>query len=199
VRPAVQARFVSVDEYLDIEAKNQVRHEYVAGTIFAMADAHNIIAGNFYMALRKHLRGGPCRVFFADFKARLTVAEDEIFYYPDVMVTCDPRDSGPIFSRFPKVVIEVLSETTERQDRTEKFWNYTQIETLQEYVLADQFRMQVSVFRRKDNWKPTIFSDPKKPLILASLNFKKPLKDFYEDVKFPEPAEQRRISPKPSA
>src|SRR5205807_1050685 len=107
-----------------------IRHEYVAGQIFAMAgttDAHNLICGNLYAAMHGHLRGGPCKLFMADVKARLFVEGEHFFYYPDLMVTCDRRDTEPLYKSFPKLIIEVLSDSTERLDRSEKFWNYVQI------------------------------------------------------------------------
>ncbi len=79
-------------------------------------------------------------------KARLRLAGEEIFYYPDVMVVCDARDTDRYFKRYPKVLIEVLSDTTEAIDLREKFLSYRQIETLEEYVLVAQDKMEVTVF-----------------------------------------------------
>lgn len=104
-------------------------------------------------------------------------------YYPDVMVTCDPRDTDRYFSRFPKVLIEVLSPETERTDRREKFLSYTQIETLEEYVLVAQDKMEVTVFRRANKWQPEIANKPDLQLRLPSLDFALPLSAVYEGVK----------------
>jgi len=115
---------ISVAEYLAGEQDGEVRHEFIGGTAHAMAGAseeHNTIAMNIATALHAHLRGRPCRAFLLDLKVRLQIARTDIFYYPDVMVACDPRDSDRYFKRFPKVVIEVLSPDTERTDRREKF------------------------------------------------------------------------------
>ena len=92
------SEFISVDEYLGGEKLAEVRHEFVAGHVFAMAGAseeHNFIAGNIFAALHAHLQGKSCRVFLAEMKARLLASETDIFYYPDVMVACDPRDTAP--------------------------------------------------------------------------------------------------------
>src|ERR1700678_3687060 len=111
----LQADLLRVEDYLEGEQDSEIRHEYIGGVAYAMAgasDEHNLIAGSIYAALRQHLRGGPCRVFIAEVKTRLRIAKEDIFYYPDIMVTCDPRDTDPYCKCFPKVVIEVLSEST---------------------------------------------------------------------------------------
>ncbi len=185
MQSALETTSLSVEDYLSGEQHSPVRHEYIAGVVYAMAggsDAHNTIALNFVGYLHPHLRGGKCRMFASDVKARLVLSNKEIFYYPDVMVTCDPRDTNALFKKFPKLIIEVLSESTERIDRSEKFWNYTQVETLEEYVLASQDKMEVTIFRRSTGWKPEIHRLPEQELHLASLDFKIQLKAIYEGV-----------------
>ncbi|HYV28348.1 MAG TPA: Uma2 family endonuclease [Candidatus Eisenbacteria bacterium] len=180
------SEFISVDEYLGGEKLAEVRHEFVAGHVFAMAGAseeHNFIAGNIFAALHAHLQGKSWRVFLAEMKARLLVSETDIFYYPDVMVACDPRDTDRYFKRFPKVLIEVLSPDTERTDRREKFLSYTQIETLEEYVLVAQDRMEVTVFRRSNKWQPEVAHQSEEQLRLTSLDFALPLSEIYAGVK----------------
>src|SRR6185369_12510163 len=180
------SEFISVDEYLGGEKLAEVRHEFVAGHVFAMAGAseeHNFIAGNIFAALHAHLQGKSWRVFLAEMKARLLVSETDIFYYPDVMVACDPRDTDRYFKRFPKVLIEVLSPDTERTDRREKFLSYTQIETLEEYVLVAQDRREVTIFRRNGEWQPEILSKSESELELASLGFTLRLEGIYEGVR----------------
>ena len=185
MQSVLETTLLSVEDYLSGEQQSPVRHEYIAGAVYAMAggtDAHNIIAGNFFGELRTHLRGGKCRAFFSEVKVRLVLSDKEIFYYPDLMVTCDQRDTNALFKNFPKVIIEVLSESTERIDRSEKFWNYTQIESLEEYALASQDKMEVTIFRRSTGWKPDIHRLPEQELQLASLDYKIQLKAIYEGV-----------------
>ena len=177
---------LTVEDYLMGEQRREVRHEYLDGVVYAMAGAsveHNTISLNLAAALRNHLRGTPCGTFMADVKIRLTVANDDLFYYPDVMVACDPRETDRFFKRFPKVLIEVMSETTERTDRREKFLSYTQIETLEEYVLVAQDKMEVTLFRRVNKWQPEIFSKIDHQLPLASIDFTLALPAIYEGVK----------------
>jgi Uma2 family endonuclease len=177
---------LTVEEYLSGELHSGVRHEYIGGTAYAMAGAseeHNAIAGNLFAALHAHLRGKPCRVFFVDMKARVLIARTDIFYYPDLMVACDPRDTDRYFKRYPKVLIEVLSPDTEATDRREKFLSYTGIETLEEYVLVAQDRREVTLFRRSRQWQPEILCQPAEALELTSLAFSLPLDGIYEGVR----------------
>jgi Uma2 family endonuclease len=114
-----------------------MKHEYVAGKIIAMVGAgraHNLIAGNFYRALRDHLRGTACQAFMSDMKVRI----GEVFYYPDVMVDCEsPVQSRDAYlSENPVLIIEVLSPSTEIRDTLEKRFTYQLLASLKEYLLV---------------------------------------------------------------
>jgi Uma2 family endonuclease len=174
-----------VANYLAGELESETRHEYLGGVVYAMAGSsaeHNLIIGNLLASLRSALRGGPCRIYAIDVKVRLRVANEDIFYYPDLLVTCDPRDTEPYFKSYPKLVIEVLSPSTERTDRREKLINYTQFETLDEYVLIAPDRVEATVFCRAKNWQPEILGHPEESLKLAAINLSVPLRTVYEDV-----------------
>jgi Uma2 family endonuclease len=119
----------------------------------------------------------------SDVKVRLKIGEDDIFYYPDIMVACEPRDTNRYFKRYPKILIEVLSPETERTDRREKLLSYTQIETLEEYVLVAQDKTEITVFRRKNNWRPEITNRADDELRLVSLDFAQAVSAVYEGVK----------------
>jgi len=176
---------ISVEDYLESERASPVRHEYIGGTLHAMAgasDEHIAICVNLVSALRNHLKGSPRRVQISEGKVRLRAASEDIFYYPDVMVICDPRDKDRYFKRYPRVLIEVLSEFTEQSDRREKFLSYRQIETLEEYVLVAQDKMEVTVFERVCQWQPKISTAPEQSLQLPSLQFSQPLNEIYEGV-----------------
>lgn len=184
---ALETHFVGIEEYLSGEERSDIRHEFIGGVIYAMAggsDEHNIISLNLASALRQHVRGGSCSVFMTDVKTRLNIANEDIFYYPDVMVCCDPRDTNRYYKLYPKVLMEVLSQTTERTDRREKFLSYIQIETLEEYVMAAQSKMEVTIFRRANYWKPEVLTLAEQEMKLTSLNFSLPLRDVYEAIKF---------------
>jgi Uma2 family endonuclease len=157
----------------------------MGGLVYGMAgtsDRHNIICQNLVIALRSHLRGKPCQVFMENLKLRLRMADEDIFYYPDLIVTCDPRDTERYFKSFPSVLIEVLSPDTQRIDRREKFFSYTQIESLEEYILVAQDQPEVTVFRRAGNWHPEVANQPQQPLHIPSLDLTVPLEAIYESA-----------------
>jgi Uma2 family endonuclease len=182
---AEKCRVVTVQDYLSGELRSETRHEFLGGMVYAMAGAseeHNVISANLLAALHAHLRGKPCRVFMADMKVRLRISHDDVFYYPDLMVACDARDTDRYFKRYPKVLIEVLSPETERTDRREKFLSYTGIDTLEEYVLVEQDRREVTLFRRQRQWQPEILDQAEQALELTSLGFSVRLDLIYEGL-----------------
>ncbi len=152
----------SPEEYLAIECISPIKHEYIAGQVVAMAGAskaHVIITGNLSSLLINHLRGTGCLAYATDMKVRLP--EMNHFYYPDLAVTCDERDrrSDQDFILHPKLIIEVLSPTTEAFDRGDKFANYKTIPELEEYILIHQNQVLIEQFQRKSSnlWLPKIY------------------------------------------
>ncbi len=147
-------RFATEDAYLAWEALQPERHEFVGGETYAMTGAlssHNLVAGNAYVWLRQTLRGAPCSVFIEGLKLRVNAQGDYI--YPDVMVTCDPRDRNPDEKRHishPWLVIEVLSDSTAAYDRGHKFELYRSIETLTHYLLIEQDRPYAELFFKNE-------------------------------------------------
>lgn len=171
----------SVAEYLEGESHSQVKHEYVRGRVYAMvgaSKAHNRIALNIGYTLDRHLRGGPCSVFVSDVKVRI----GEIFYYPDVSVTCSPADTEPFFNSEPSLIVEVLSATTEAVDRLDKRLAYQSLPSLREYVLVSQDRRQVELYRRQaQGWDLEVFLAGD-TVRLESIEFELPLAEIYRDV-----------------
>jgi Uma2 family endonuclease len=185
MQAAAQNDFVRAEDYLAAEETSEVRHEYLGGLVYAMAGettTHNQIAGNLYLAARQRLKGKPCRVFMSDIRVNFDLRNDQYFYYPDIVVTCDKRDTHPRFVRYPKLIIEVLSESTERVDRREKFFAYTSIASLEEYVLVAQAPCEVTIFRRGNNWKAEKVSGMKGKIALESLKASVSLAAIYEGV-----------------
>lgn len=176
-----KAEWLSPEEYLAGERESDIKHEYVAGYVYAMtgaSDTHNLIAGALYSALRAHLRGGPCRVFIADMKVRTA----EAFYYPDVMVSCDPADTEAYYKTRPCLIIEVLSPTTERADSLEKRIAYQTLDSLQEYALVAQDRQEIMLYRRAaDGWDLITFSTGDR-VEFRSVGLELPIEQVYEDV-----------------
>ncbi|NBB79724.1 MAG: Uma2 family endonuclease [Verrucomicrobia bacterium] len=177
--------FISVEEYIEGEQVSEIRHEYIGGKVYAMSggsEAHNMISLNLASALREHFRGQSCKVFMADMKLRLNIAEDDIFYYPDLLVSCDPSDDAKYYKTKPVVLVEVLSPSTERLDRREKFLSYQRLGSLEEYVLISQEEMRVTLFQKQNEWKPEHLSEADEVLRLPSLDFEQSLAAIYEDV-----------------
>ena len=176
------------EQYLKTEEKSPIKHEYIDGEIFAMAgasDAHVTIALNLASVLRNHLRGSGCRVYISDMKARIESINR--FYYPDVIVTCDDKDrSSPTYKQFPCLIVEVLSDSTEAFDRGDKFADYQQLESLQEYVLINTKKQRVECFRRSDRqrWILEIYTPEQNSFELKAIDFQGMLETLYEDVTF---------------
>ena len=172
-------------EYLTLEARSPVRHEYVAGEIFAMTGAsirHNIIAGNLYTALRTHLRGSPCRALMEGVK--LYLKKERSYFYPDVMVTCESRllelDAQMQIVDSPTLIIEVLSPSTEGIDRREKLRAYRTLPSLKEYALVSQDECKLELYRRRGDiaWDIITF-EPGDAVEFASVELKMPIADIY--------------------
>jgi Uma2 family endonuclease len=107
---------------------------------------------------------------------------DDVFYYPDIMVGCDSRDTNRLYLLYPKVLVEVSSESTERLDRGEKRLAYQTLETLEEYLIVAQDRPEVTIFRRSNKWVPEIAAGLGQSVFIKSIDLKLPLSAIYEGV-----------------
>jgi Uma2 family endonuclease len=191
-------RKLSVAEYLAIEATAETKSEFYDGEMFAMAGAsrfHNAVKDNLIGELYARLRGGPCRTYSSDM--RVLVSATGLYTYPDIVIVCgEPQFEDNTFDTLlnPRIIIEVLSESTEKYDRTTKFRHYQQIESLQEYVLVGQDEPAIDryVHQTRWDWLSRTFSGLDSELELVSVSAKVPLADIYAGVTFPDP-------PKPPA
>lgn len=194
--------FLSPEDYLEQERHSPIKHEYIDGQAYAMAGTggiHNIISGNFYLLLRQHLQSSLCRTYFADLKVK--VAEGKRFFYPDVLVTCNPNDNPRrAYVEAPTVVIEVLSASTELFDRTQKFHAYRDLPSLQDYVLVSTQDYSVEVFHRTgentegDRWLLAPFQGLAAIAHLPSLDLHLPLTEIYATL---EPGDLEPAPPMP--
>jgi Uma2 family endonuclease len=175
---------LDIDAYLEGELRSDIRHEYLAGEVHALvgaSDAHNIIAGNLYVALHTRLRAGPCRPFMADMKLRIRAGGDDYFYYPDVIVACRPDDNARYYREHPVLLVEVMSESTESIDRREKLVAYRNVPSLEEYLLLVHDRVEATLYRRAGGWGSLRFAAGDE-LQLASVDLTLPLAALYEGV-----------------
>ena len=197
--PLVQRLAFTYNDYLEWEQRQPQRHEYVRGEVFAMAgttDRHNEISGNFYTLLRQHLRGTPCRAFMADVKVRVEVAD--CGFYPDVQVTCAESDRADrLVKHSPVLVVEVLSDSTAAFDLGDKFAAYQQLDSLREYVLVDQERVRVQIYRRRDGQWWVDNMGPGERLRLDSVELDCPVEALYEDLSEPLATDLREPERRP--
>lgn len=173
---------ISIEEYLEGEKISEVRHEYVSGQVYAMAGAsknHEKVSLNLASDLLSHTRGGPCEVYKSDMKVFVQILRNEAFYYPDIVVDCDPDDHETHFLKNPRLIIEVLSED-EKRDRVEKFLIYQAIESLEEYAIVSQNpkRPEISIFRKAEGWTPGHVHHEGE-FVLASIDYTGRVEDLY--------------------
>lgn len=180
-----QDLYATPEEYLCGERVSQTKHEYLAGVIYAMAGAsleHNIIAANLTRELGNQLRGKTCLVLGSDRRLRIRKPGATFYYYPDITVDCSGKRTQE--TEEPSVIFEVLSPDTERADRGDKLVNYQSLPSMRAYVLVDQYRAAVTVFRRGegDAWAMEFFGDIQATLELPEIGCAVPLTSIYERV-----------------
>jgi Uma2 family endonuclease len=177
---------IGIDEYLEAERTASERHEYVAGRIFAMVGAsrrHNRICLNLATLLQQNLSEHPsCRVYMSDVKLRVEAAD--AFYYPDLMVGCDPNDRESYFLCAPQVIVEVLSASTEAIDRREKWIAYQTLSSLREYILIAQDQPRAQMYLRNNlesHWWQQDHG-PEDNMELPSLGIAIALRSLYKNI-----------------
>jgi Uma2 family endonuclease len=177
--------YLSPEEYLLAEQASETKHEFLAGVVYAMAGAsreHNQLARNVLSELTSQLRGKTCEPFGNDMRMRIRTLGTTFYYYPDVTVDCSGSTGQEIEQ--PTVIFEVLSPGTERADWGDKLINYQRLDSMRVYVLVNQFRMAVTVFRRAegDEWKREFLGDPAATVELPEIGCALPLSVIYERV-----------------
>ncbi|WP_055074651.1 Uma2 family endonuclease [Pseudanabaena sp. 'Roaring Creek'] len=177
---------MNYEEYLAWEATQEVRHEYFNGEVIAMAGgtrSHNRVSGNWFKLLDDTLANRQCEVYISDVKVQ--IQPQKKYFYPDVVVTCDERDTEPQLVLFPCLIIEVLSPSTEAYDRGFKFEQYRKSESLQEYVLVQVEQPLVEVFQRNQEGK-WFFSEYGlgDRLFLQSIKVEIAVNDLYRQIQF---------------
>lgn len=186
---------LSPEEYLDLERKAELKHEYIDGRIIPWLGAtrtHCEIMGNLAVALHSRLRDSPCRVYAS--QMRVEAAGRRSYLYPDIVAACaDTRFIDDVRDTLtnPVLVMEVLSPDTEAFDRGEKFHHYQTIQTLQEYILIAQDQPRVECYQRggEDVWFLWTESNLDAEVDFFSVNCRIPLREIYENVEFPSVAD----------
>src|SRR4028119_1182192 len=178
--------YISREDYLEGERVSPIKHEYRRGQVYAMVGAkkpHIVIAGNLVTLFNNHLDNTPCLVLSSDIKVRLE--EANCYYYPDVAVTCDERDTDSTedFILYPSLVVEVLSPSTAAFDRGDKFADYQTSPSLQEYVLITQSEIKIECFRvnAEGNWVSQTYRQGDESELM-SIDFRCPIAQVYQKV-----------------
>lgn len=192
MEPVLKQQYFTVEEYEAYEAGINGRAEYRDGIIVDMAGgskSHGQIAANFIGELYSRLKGRPCIVYTADVKVQAEAARS--YLYPDLSVACDETEVSRLQNQTlkqPLLIVEVLSEATALDDIGAKFFAYQQIQSLQDYVLVDQFSPVVYVNHRNvtGDWEGKIYVGLEMEVDLRSLGLKIPMADIYDKVAFPE-------------
>jgi Uma2 family endonuclease len=181
----------SPSDYLAFERAAETRHEYLDGIVYAMvgeSPEHSQICFNLAVAVGKQLKS-ECRGYSPNMKVRTD--ESGLFAYPDLMVVCgDPiyHDNHPDVLLNPTVIVEVLSLSTERYDRSEKFLRYrTHIASLKQYVLVAQHEPHIELFSRKqdDSWSFTETAGIETAISLTSIGCELSLAEIYRGIVLP--------------
>lgn len=187
---APQVKYLTVEEYLEMEDLSTEKHEYYAGEVFAMSGAsfiHNQIVSNAIIDIGSYLRDKACGIYPSDLKVH--IEEVSLFTYPDLSIICE----GPQFYADrtdtitnPSVLIEVLSPSTKDYDRGEKFGFYRQIPSLQEYILISSQKMLLEKYVRQsvNKWLLTEYKDADDAIVIETIGYQTTLKAFYRDVAF---------------
>lgn len=185
---AENMRFITVEEYLAGELTSDVKHEYVAGHVYAMAGAtnrHNRIATNFVSKLDYHLRDSSCQSFNSDTKVRVQHTANSRFYYPDGMVVCSENPSNDTFQDNPVVLLEVRSPRTRRTDEFEKYEAYISIPSLLVYLLAHDEYPSVVVHRRTEKgFVAELIEGIDAVIPLPEIDCELPMLELYDRVDF---------------
>lgn len=181
----VVPNYISPEEYLSIERQSQIRHEYRRGLVYAMAggtDNHDRISFNLLKLIDNHLGDSSDCCFYS---GNVKVNHQEEFYnYPDAFVTCDSRDRQDRYvKRYPKLIAEVLSDSTQVLDFGKKFEDYGKLDSLEEYILIFQDTQQVECRRRTaDNTWKTVVSKFGDAVALKSLGLEFDMAELYRGL-----------------
>lgn len=178
----------TVEDYLEAEQGSEVRHEYLYGTIHAMAGGsrrHNQVCLAIASVLRRKIGKGSCQTYMNDVKVLVRTRLGEIFYYPDVMVGCDPADRHDFYLERPSILFEVTSPSTEQTDRREKLTAYQSLASLGHYVIVSQETRSVEWFRRvEDGWERIVLKDGDDRLEFGEIEVAISLGEIYEGIDF---------------
>ena len=178
-------KLYTVDEYFELEKHSNIRHEFYYGKLIAMPGESknaNEIAGNCYVTFRQSLRKHGFRIFIQD--VRTVVKGNKIYRYPDVVVADEEGDSDTHNIKKPRILVEVISETSKYRDRVTKLQEYSKLPSLEYYIVVDQDTVNVEVYSRKENdWVYQLLENLSDVIDLSVLGTSLSLATIYENIK----------------
>ena len=180
--PNYKRHYFSEAKYLDFEEHSETKHEYFDGEVLAMPcnnRNHNHLMTNTSVAFSSHLKNTPCEAFFSGMKVRID--DGNKHFYPDVLVTCEKANGDAYFVNSPCLIVEVLSKSTREYDMNLKRSIYQTIPSLEEYVLIEQDRVEIQVFRRAENWQSSYYYIDD-DITFTSIGLTLPVLELYQRV-----------------
>lgn len=180
--PSFKANYISEQEYLEDEKVSEMKHEYFNGEIFSMSGGsinHQRLTGNVFAEFRQHLKSTPCEAFSSDMKVRADKGKK--YFYPDVLVSCHNENGSSHFTEAPRLIVEVLSGSTHKYDRTLKRDIYQTLPSLEEYVLIEQDFVRIEVSRRAKAWQ-SAFYYLDDDITFTSIDLTLPVLEIYQRV-----------------
>ncbi len=182
---------MSPSDFLEWERKQEDKHEYAGGQIFAMAGAsvnHNKILANVIGRTWNHLQGKDCNIYPSDL--RIAVKSKNSFFYPDATIICgEPEFDDDNISdtvKNPSVIFEILSPSTEDYDIGKKLFFYMQIDSLRQYIIIDSrsTHLRITTKTENGNWKFQELTEKNNTLSIESININLELSEIYDGVTF---------------
>lgn len=176
---------ISPDEYLQGEKSSEIKHEYNNGYVVAMVGAsrsHNLIALTLASEIKQHMKSKPCRTYISDMKVRIQTKGNDLFYYPDVMVSCDDQPANEYYEDKPILIIEVLSPTTETRDKLEKLSAYSSIPSMHEYLTVAQDKVEIHCYSISAGSTLLTQYQDGDSVELASIGLSLSVKEIYAEV-----------------
>jgi Uma2 family endonuclease len=178
----------TVAEYFELEKNSEMRHEFYYGKLIEMpgeSKQANLIANNILVEWQKPLKQKGYRTYLRDVKTQVKVKD--IYRYRDLVVAPKTDDSDDYVIKKPEFIAEVASENSMQRDSVVKLREYSNLPSLQYYLIISQDEMLVQFYSRTDkNWSFEIFDSPNETINCPTFNLKITLAEIYDDVVFAE-------------
>lgn len=183
--PSPVSEYMTREEFLQFQERSSIQYEYINGIIrqiIGPSVAHCMVTQNLVGAIRTRLQGRQCKAFSSGIQLDLALEDDQVIYRPDLFVVCESEGWCKDYAGTPKLVVEVISPSTHYIDKREKLVNYRRVPSLDEYVVVAQKCVELTIYRRTEDWAPKIVNSLHASAQLCSLGFSIPLVEIYEHV-----------------